>query len=141
GLAGYVAERSNTPAGGTLQETSGGLGTPELTGVLTANYRVGPWALMMQGRYRDDALINVTWVEGVDVDKNTLPSYSYWGTMLSYNGETSTGSTWRVGLNVQNVFDKRPTPVPGNASERFAAQGLTGDLYGRRYNLSVNYNF
>lgn len=141
GLAGYVAERSNTPEGGTRQDVSGGLATPELTGVVTANYSVGPWALMMQGRYRDEALINVTWVEGVDVDKNTLPSYTYWSTMLSYNGETSTGSTWRVGLNVQNVFDNRPTPVPGNASERFAAQGFTGDVYGRRYNLNVNFNF
>lgn len=140
-LAGYVAERSNTPAGGTLQDVSGGLATPDLTGVFTANYRVGPWGLMMQGRFRDEAMINTTWVEGVDVDKNTLPSFTWWSTMLSYNGETAGGASWRVALNIQNVFDKRPTMVPSAASERFAAQSLTGDVYGRRYNLNVNYSF
>ena len=140
-LAGFVAERSNTPAGGTPQDVSGGLATPELTGVLTSTYSIGPVSLMMQGRFRDESLINTTWTEGVEVDKNTVPSYTFWSSVLSYNGETSSGSTWRVGLNVQNVFDKRPGAVPGTASERFAAQSLTGDLYGRRYNLNLNYNF
>ncbi len=140
-LAGFVAERSNTPAGGTPQDVSGGLATPELTGVLTSTYSIGPVSLMMQGRFRDESLINTTWTEGVEVDKNTVPSYTFWSSVLSYNGETSSGATWRVGLNVQNVFDKRPGTVPGTASERFAAQSLTGDLYGRRYNLNLNYNF
>jgi outer membrane receptor protein involved in Fe transport len=140
-LAGYVAERSDTPEGGTPRDVAGGLTTPELTGLLTASYNVGPFGLTMQGRYRDEALITTTWTEGVEVDKNTVPSYTYWNSTLSYNGETSTGSTWRVGLNVQNVFDKRPTVVPSAASERFAAQRFTGDVYGRRYNLNVNYSF
>ena len=140
-LAGYVAERSNTAAGGIPVDSSGGLTTPELTGLLTTSYSVGPWALSMQGRFRDESLINTTWTEGLEVDKNTVPSYTWWSTSLSYNGETSSGGNWRVGLNVQNIFDKRPTPVPGTASERFAAQSLTGDLYGRRYNLNVNYSF
>ena len=95
----------------------------------------------MQGRYRDEAFINTTWTEGVEVDDNTLPSYTFWNAMLSYSGETSSGSTWRVGLNVQNVFDKAPTPVPSTASERFASQSLTGDVYGRRYNLNVHFSF
>jgi iron complex outermembrane receptor protein len=139
-LAGYVAERSDTPLGGSPLDVSGGLGTPDLTGILTANYRIGPFGLMLQGRFQDESIINTLWTEGVDVDKNTVPSYTWWSTMLSYNGETSTGSTWRVGLNVQNVFDNRPNQVP-NVSTRFAIQGLTGDIYGRRYNLNLNYNF
>jgi outer membrane receptor protein involved in Fe transport len=140
-LAGFVAERSNTAQGGSPVDVSGGLATPELTGVLTTNYSVGPFSWMMQGRFRDEALINTTWTEGVEVDKNTVSSYTYWSTMLSYNGETASGATWRVGLNVQNLFDKRPQQVPGTASERFAPQSLTGDVYGRRYNLNVNYSF
>jgi iron complex outermembrane recepter protein len=140
-LAGYVAERSNTAAGGTPLDVSGGLGTPELTGLLTVNYGVGPWSLSMQGRYRDESLINTTWTEGVEVDKNTTPSFTFWSSSLNYNGENSNGSTWRVGLNVQNVFDKRSNAVPSAASERFAAQSLTGDNYGRRYNLNLNFNF
>jgi len=140
GLAGYVAERSDTPLGGSPLDVSGGLGTPDLTAVLTANYRVGPFGMMLQGRFQNESIINTMWTEGIQVDKNTVPSYTWWSTMVSYNGETSTGSTWRVGLNVQNVFDNRPNQVP-NVSTRFAIQGLTGDLYGRRYNLNFNYSF
>lgn len=139
-LAGYVAERSDTPLGGVPLDVSGGLGTPDLTGVLTANYRLGPWGFMLQGRFQDESIINTLWTEGVEVDKNTVPSYTWWSGMLSYNGETAAGATWRVGLNVQNLFDKGPNPVP-NVSTRFAIQGLTGDTYGRRYNLNFNYGF
>jgi outer membrane receptor protein involved in Fe transport len=139
-LAGYVAERSDTPLGGTPLDVSGGLNTPDLTALLTTNYRVGPFGLMLQGRFTDESIINTLWTEGVDVDKNTVPSYTWWSAGLSYNGETNTGGTWRVGLNIQNLFDKGPNPVP-NVSTRFAIQGLTGDTYGRRYNLNVNYSF
>jgi outer membrane receptor protein involved in Fe transport len=139
-LAGYVAERSDTPAGGTPLDVSGGLNTPDLTAVLTTNYRVGPYGVMLQGRFRDEAIINTMWTEGVDVDKNTVPSNTWWNLMLSYNGETDTGATWRVGLNIQNLLDRGPDAVP-NVSTRFAIQGLTGDLYGRRYNLNFNYAF
>ena len=45
-----------------------------------------------------------------------------------------------MGLNVQNVFDKRPVAVP-NVSTRFAIQGLAGDTYGRRYNINFDYSF
>ncbi len=139
-LAGYIAERSDTPLGGTPLDVSGGLNTPDLTAVLTSNYRVGPWGFMLQGRFQDESIINTNFVEGVDVDKNTVPSYTWWSGMVSYNGETANGANWRVGLNVQNLFDKGPNPVP-NVSTRFAIQGLTGDLYGRRYNLNFNYSF
>ncbi len=139
-LAGYVAERSDTPLGGAPLDISGGLNTPDLTSVLTANYRLGPWGVMLQGRHQAESIINTMWIEGVDVDKNTVPSYTWWSGMVSYNGETASGANWRVGLNVQNLFDKGPNPVP-NVSTRFAIQGLTGDLYGRRYNLNFNYSF
>jgi iron complex outermembrane receptor protein len=140
-LFGYVAERSNTAAGGRPVDVSGGTATPELTGLLTTTYSLGPWSLTMQGRYRNEAVINTTWTEGVEVDDNTLPSYTWWSAVLGYRGETSSGKTWRVGLNIQNVFDKKPTPVPSAASERFASQNFTGDLYGRRYNLNMNLDF
>lgn len=139
-LAGNVFERSDTPLGGRPLDVSGGLGTPELTGVLTTNYNVGPMSFSLQGRYRNESIINTTWIEGVDVDDNTVPSYTWWSLSTSYSGETSSGSEWRVGLNVQNIFDKAPDQTQ-NVSTRFAIQGLTGDLYGRRYNLNLNYSF
>ena len=139
-LAGYVAERSDTPLGGVPLDVSGGLGTPELTGVVTANYNVGPYGVSLQGRYRNESIINTLWKEGVDVDDNTVDPYTFWNMTFSYSGETTGGAQWRAGLNVQNILDQAPDQVQ-NVSTRFAIQGLTGDLYGRRYNLNFNYSF
>jgi len=140
GLAGYVRERTDTPLGGRATDRSGVNGSPDLTGVLTATYNVGPYSFQMQGRYTDSLTIDGTWVEGIDVDKNKLPSYTWWSARIGYSGETSTGATWRVGLNIQNVFDKDPIIVP-NVSTRFAIQGLAGDTLGRRYNINFDYSF
>jgi outer membrane receptor protein involved in Fe transport len=140
GLAGYVIERTDTPLNGSARDTVGSRATPELTGLVTANYGIGPWSFQMQGRFTDSTLINSNWVEGRDVDVNTLPSITWWNTRIGYRGETSNGGNWGVALNVQNVFDKKPIIVP-SISTRGAIQALAGDTLGRRYNLNVNYNF
>jgi iron complex outermembrane recepter protein len=139
-LAGYVIERTDTALGGSAVDVVGGRATPALTAVTTATYGVGPWSFQMQGRFTDSTQINTTWVEGIDVDKNTLPSITWWNARIGYRGETSDGSNWGVALNIQNVFDKQPIIVPA-VSTRGATQTLDGDLYGRRYNLNVNYSF
>lgn len=140
GLAGYLLERSDTPLDGSARDVVGGMGSPEMTAVVTANYGLGPWSFQMQGRHTDSTLRNINWVEGIDVDDNTLPSITWWNARIGYSGETSNGGNWRVGLNIQNVFDKAPIIVP-SISTRGAAQSLAGDTYGRRYNLNVNYSF
>ncbi len=139
-LAGYLKERSNTPLGGVATDVSGSSGNPDLTAVVTASYRIGPLGLQLQGRYTDSVRINNNWVEGIDVDDNSRPSISWWNAQVSYNGETATGGTWRVGLNVQNLFDGGLVVVP-SVNTRFPVQGFTGDTLGRRYNLNVNYSF
>lgn len=139
-LAGYVIERTDTALGGSAVDTVGSRATPALTAVATATYGFGSWSVQMQGRFTDSTQINTTWVEGVDVDKNTLPSITWWNARIGYKGETSNGSNWGVALNIQNVFDKQPIIVP-SVSTRGATQGLDGDLFGRRYNLNVNYSF
>jgi len=139
-LAGYVKERSDTPLDGQPLDIAGSLGSPDLTAVITANYGVGPWTFQLQGRFTDSVKIDPTWVEGVDVDDNTLPSYTWWSTRVSYSRDTSSGATWSVGLNIQNVFDKDPIPVP-SVSARFPVQSFTGDLFGRRFNLNFDYRW
>ena len=139
-LAGYVKERTNTPLGGSATDSSGTQGNPDLTAVVTANYSIGSWSFQLQNRFTDSVTRTGTWIEGVDVDDNSLPSISWWNGRLGYSSETATGAAWNVGLNVQNLFDKRPVIVP-SVNTRFPIQSLTGDTYGRRYNLSVNYTF
>jgi outer membrane receptor protein involved in Fe transport len=103
---------------------------------------MGPYSLMLRGRYFDSVLINNNWVEGVDVDDNVTASSTIWNLGLGYSGETANGSTWRATFNVTNLFDREP-PIIASFSSRFGTQTVSNDydVFGRRYQLSFNYDF
>ncbi len=137
-LGGQIRERSDTPFQGAPLDISGSRGTPEFTGVVTGNYSLGPYSVQLQGRYYDSVKINARWIEGIDVDDNMVASSTWWNTRLGYNGETNSGSIWNVNLNIQNLFDRDPPIMPNGANQQLDGEY---DVYGRRYNLSLNYSF
>jgi outer membrane receptor protein involved in Fe transport len=142
GLFGYIIERSDTPFGGEPLDIVGAGTTPELTGTLTGTYNFGPWSAQMQGRYIDSTLVNTEWVEGIDVDDNSVASMTWWNGRLAYNGDVGADATYTVALSVQNMFDKMPSVVP-SVSTRGGTQSVRAshDIFGRAYQLSVNYRF
>jgi iron complex outermembrane recepter protein len=141
-LGAFLNESSTTPFGGTPREAAGGLGTPEYTHVFTANYGFGPFSVQLQNRYVDSSILNVDWVEGVDVDINKVSSMNWWNARLGYMAELDNGSSWSVNFNIQNLFDRMPPVVPGFSTRGGTQQFHNSfDVFGRRYNLSANYNF
>lgn len=143
-LAGKLMERVNTPFNGAPIDLVGSSTPlrPDLTANLTVSYTVGPWTGTWQQRYISDTLININWVEGVDVDRNKVPTYSFTNLRFAYRGETATGD-WTVSLAINNAFDKNPPIIPG-AFGRIGSQTNSGtgfDEFGRRYQLGVNMNF
>lgn len=139
-LGGKLLDKTSTSSSGNVTDQMGAYSLPEITANVTFRYGVGPYSLQMQGRYIDSGKLNRTWTEGVDVDDNTVPSSTWWNGQLAYNGETANGSTWRVNLSVQNLFDKKPPIIAGGST---GAQSVNNqyDVYGRRYNLGVNFSF
>ncbi|MDR2212250.1 MAG: TonB-dependent receptor [Pseudomonadales bacterium] len=142
GLFGYLIERSDTPFGGAPVDSVGGGGTPEWTATMTGTYRIGPWSAQMQGRYVDSTKVNTTWVEGIDIDDNSVASMTWWNGRFAYDGETDGGATYNVALSVQNMFNKSPSVVP-SVNTRGGTQGARAnqDVFGRAYQLSLNYRF
>jgi iron complex outermembrane receptor protein len=146
-LGGTLDTRTNTVQGSVPDELAGArtlatAGTlPELTANLTASYRFGPWAIQLQQRYIDELIMDRTFVEGVDIDDNTISSQSWTNLVFSREGEVSGGGVWRVTLNVQNLFDDDPPVIPANPFFAGAAQVIddTHDVWGRRYQLTFNY--
>jgi outer membrane receptor protein involved in Fe transport len=62
--------------------------------------------------------------------------------VLSYRGETSSGANWVASLNVNNIFDRDP-PIVASQNTRGGQQNPNNvfDVFGRRYQISLNYNF
>jgi iron complex outermembrane receptor protein len=140
-LGGYIAERSDTPLGGRSRDVAGSLSTPDLTAVAVARYSIGDFGIQLQQRYVDETIRNIDWVEGVDVDDNTVSSATYTDLRLSYNG-TMASTAYRIALDVTNLLDRAP-PIVANNSFTGGAQlsDTMFDTFGRRYMLSVNFSF
>jgi len=148
-LSSYVRELSTTQAGALPVDRAGQTGlqnaagfAPDWQGTFSLSYERGPFAATVQERYINSGTYDATYVQGVDIDDNTVASAAYTNLQLSYESELADRGTWQTYLNVTNVFDKSPPLV--------ATWGFTGstqtnsslfDIYGRRYNLGVRVNF
>ncbi len=106
------------------------------------SYSVDDITVRLQHRFVDDTIRDIRWVEGRDIDDNTVASGNYTSLGLTYGGETQTGGTWGVTLNVNNLFDRPPLIVASYGTGGTAQTIPNGyDLYGRRYQISFNTNF
>ena len=147
-IAGKLNERSDILNDGTRNEFAGSLNgpgptaLPDITANLTAIYRAGPWSIQLQERYIDETLLRWDWEEGVDVDDNTVDAMTWTNLRVGLDGDTVNGAGWSVALNIQNLFDDHPPIIPF-ANTRFNAQSVNNiyDVYGRRYQLTLNFDF
>ena len=138
-LAGQLLTREDISANGTVSNQLDQYTLPEITGNITANYSVGPVSFQLQGRHITGDKLRRTWVEGVDVDDNWVSSSTWWNGTLRYSSELNNGGTWNLGLSVLNLFDKSPPIIAGSLGNQGASNAY--DVFGRRYNLSLNIQF
>ncbi|MGV3592194.1 MAG: TonB-dependent receptor domain-containing protein [Gammaproteobacteria bacterium] len=103
----------------------------DLSVTLTANYTAGPVTAAWSTRWVSDAKRNNSWVEGIDVADNSIPSHHLSNLRLTYDLGESFGSNSSVYVAVTNIFDKNQGDL----------QMLTGiyDVVGRNYSLGFNY--
>jgi outer membrane receptor protein involved in Fe transport len=81
---------------------------------------------------------NSNWVEGVDVDDNTVASQTVFNMGVNYGREMTDGGDWQVGFNVNNLFDRDPPIIAGAGGQ---ALSNSHQQFGRTYQLTLNMNF
>jgi outer membrane receptor protein involved in Fe transport len=142
-LAGKLDERSSTVVGSVPAEFAGTRGYPDVTANLTVSYRVAQWSVQVQERFIDEVTLNRLWVEGIDVDKNTIDSQAWTNLVLAFESQSDGRGSWRVSLNIQNLFDEDPPIIPSSGDSRFGAQATdnTYDEWGRRYQVGFSMAF
>ncbi len=147
-MAGYLSERSTTTAAGIYTNFVKRISTPEFTALATLNYNIADYGIMLQTTYYDSTLSNgnnegltgptSNWVEGVDVDDNTVASQTVFNLALTYGRDLNNGGDWQVGFNINNLFDRDPPIIAGAGGQ---ALSNSHEQFGRRYQLSLNMNF
>ena len=147
-MVGYLSERSTTSAAGIYTNFVKRISTPEYTALATFNYNIADFGFMLQSTYYDSTLSNgnnegltgpnSNWVEGVDVNDNTVASQTVFNMGVNYGREMTDGGDWQVGFNVNNLFDRDPPIIAGAGGQ---ALSNSHQQFGRTYQLTLNMNF
>jgi len=137
-LGSYIIERSDTSPSGYVFDIAGQLGTPQFSAVATLNYTIGQLDLQLQQQYTDSTVYRADWVEGVNVDDNTISSFTMTNFAVKLHIDALT-----VAMTVNNMFDRNPPIIPRFETRRVGSQLISPyyDMFGRRYMLAVNYSF
>lgn len=129
-IASHLIESSITPFNSPKVEQKD-VGDRQATHVtFTANYLAGPATISWSTRWVSSALRNRAWVEGIDIDNNTIASHHLSNLRVSWNLEKM-GSGSQVYMSINNIFDGTPGDLKGLPS--------IYDIVGRNYTMGIRY--
>ena len=95
----------------------------------------GPLRLGASVRFVGSGVLDNTWIEGIDIDDNHVPSTWYLGLSGSYKFSRD---RFEVYFDVDNVLDKEPVRIATNST---GVNGVLYDLVGRYYSVGMRFNF
>jgi outer membrane receptor protein involved in Fe transport len=137
----FVGEPSLDRAG----ETSALYDFPRELANVSFIYGNGPFTFNLQTRYRSKTVRDVTWVEGIDIQDNSVGSRAYTNMNLSYDFDWSENQA-QIYFYVGNLFDKDPPNIPGGlgSTSGYAGYGDMNrafDVLGRAYSAGIRVRF
>jgi outer membrane receptor protein involved in Fe transport len=116
---------------------------PDLRITTNLTYSIGPVRAFINARYMNGALLNRNWIEGTNVDDNSIPSNFVTDLNLSYDFDSGDVS-WSIYGNITNLFDRAPPQTPTNPNFTGGTNGPNAALYdtiGRRWVVGVSARF
>ena len=146
----YVAHRTVT-VGGVTTEYAGqnanfdqnSQAVPSWRWLASATYDSDHFTATVTERFISAGKINVAWVQGVDIDKNHVPSVFYTDLSLGYK-MPHLGKGAEIYFAVQNLFDRDPPVAPIYGATGFLGTGTNAYLYdviGRQFRGGVRFKF
>lgn len=151
-LGSNLRQYDETDANGVTRKLAGGIGDfvgsqPKFKGNLSATYDQGPFSVTARTRFYGEAKLDTAWVEGVDVDDNSVPKIAYLDLQASYEFSTPYTQKAEVTVSVDNIFNTDPnrvSAVPNTTPYQVVAPDTRLDLYdaiGRSFRIAVRAKF
>lgn len=146
-LGSWLKENSSTNAGTPKRDLMGEVGVaglPEYRWTSNITYSQGPFTAFLQGRWIGSGINDIDYVQGIDIDDNSVESVLYADLRLSYLYPTQSNGEWEVFFHTSNLFDQDPPLVAGWSN--FSGTGISTneslyDVLGRRYTAGVQFSF
>ena len=121
-----------TDVGDGLDNVAGEVfGSPKFRGTLNLNYSLRNAMVNAQFRHVGSSKYNLKYVEGVDINDNSVESATY----LNLTGAYDISNTLRVFAVIDNVFDKDPPIAPSVFG--YPAQPAFYDMIGRTFRIGL----
>lgn len=145
-LVNYVAELSTTVNGVTVDYagqtgTTGTIGPaggiPEWRGILSTTYRDDRASVGVALRYVGGGILNVSFVEGVDIDDNDVPARAY----IDLNASYRITPNVQVFGRIDNLLNKEPPLTPNAITAPSYASSVFYDRVGRYMTVGARFNF
>jgi outer membrane receptor protein involved in Fe transport len=145
-LANYAAELSTTLNGVAIDYAgqTGNTGTPgpaggipKWRGILSGTYRGEQASVGVQVRYVDGGILNTSFVEGVDIDNNQVPSRTY----VDINASYRVTPNFQIFGTVDNLFNRAPPLTPNAITAPSYASSVFYDRIGRFMTVGVRANY
>ncbi len=147
-IGSYLAQNSVTNQSiGTINyagQVGDGYNLPRLQILSELAYANGPYQVLLQQRVIGRGVIDVTYVQGVDIDRNTVPSITYTDLDLKYTRPAQNGwPSLEIYGHVTNLFDRDPPIVPNYTDFTGATptNKTVYDVLGRRFNVGITARF
>jgi iron complex outermembrane receptor protein len=133
--ASFTAKYQTDMGAGLIERAGDMQGSPKLRATLSLGYQQGPWSVNALTRYLGDMRYDNTFVEGLHINDNDVPSVAY--VDLSARLDSSANMQWFA--VIRNAFDTAPPYVP--TAFGYPTNPIFYDMIGRTYRVGVRYQF
>jgi len=143
-LASKVFELSTQIQGAASVDRAGQTGTsggvPSWNFNIDVDYRNGPFGLGINERIIGAGTYDATYVEGVDIDDNSIPAVAYTDLTASYRFKVN-GKEWELYGTVNNLLDQAPPQKSGQffVFATIPTNAYLFDTIGRSYTLGLRF--
>lgn len=143
-LANYTSKFVTiTPGAAAIDRAGevGGSSYPHWTATFSANWQRGPLSIYLQERFIDGGTYDATFVEGLDIDDNSIPAVWYTDITIRYGFEVR-GHDVEAFATINNLLNKNPPVAPNVAGSTSRATNFgLYDALGRYYTTGLRFRF
>jgi outer membrane receptor protein involved in Fe transport len=119
----------------------GSSGVPHWKVNASVTYENGPFTLFLQDRFVGGGKYDVTYVEGVDINDNSVPGINYVDLSLQYKVVDDGRRRVQFFFNIRNLLNQDPPHTPSTFQTPSQTNGVFYDVIGRQFATGVRFGF
>lgn len=119
----------------------GSAGLPHWKASASITYDDGPFRAFLQNRFVGGGKYDVTFVEGVDINDNSISGRSYFDLTLQYSVVDTERQRMQLFLTVKNLLNQDPPHSPQNFQTPSQTNTALYDVIGRQFQAGVRFKF